>query len=131
MRAKFQAEEKKVLALTEEKSKLEAELAAKHNAPIEASNMSNEESGEAVQLLEAAQARLDEVESKLEEITKEKEELEKKFQEKENRDKDVLQSAKTRINKVEGEKKALQEQLDSFFNQVSRQERALTLRLKP
>ena len=114
MRAKFQAEEKKVIALTEENKKLEAELAAKQDAPSEASNTTNEEAGEAVQLLEAAQARLDEVESQLEETTKEKEELEKKFQEKEKRAKDVLQSAKTRINKVEGEKKSLQEQLDSF-----------------
>ena len=114
MRAKFQAEEKKVLALSEEKSKLEAELAAKQDAPSEASNTTNEESGEAAQLIEAAQARLEEVESHLEETTKEKEELEKKFQEKEKRAKDVLQSAKTRINKVEGEKKALQEQLDNF-----------------
>ena len=114
MRAKFQAEEKKVLALSEEKSKLEAELAAKQDAPSEASNTTNEESGEAAQLIEAAQARLEEVESHLEETTKEKEELEKKFQEKEKRAKDVLQSAKTRINKVEGEKRALQEQLDSF-----------------
>ena len=114
MRAKFQAEEKKVLALSEEKDKLVAELAAKQDAPSEASTATNEESAEAVQLLEAAQARLDEVESLLEETTKEKEELEKKFQEKEKRAKDVLQSAKTRINKVEADKKALQEQLESF-----------------
>ena len=114
MRAKFQAEEKKVQALTEEKTKLEAELAAKQDATSEASNKSLDESGEAAQLIEAAQARLEEVEAQLEETTKEKEEIEKKYSEKEKRAKDVLQNAKVRIQKVEGEKKALQEQVDSF-----------------
>ena len=53
MRSKFQTEEKKVQALEAENKRLEAELAAKQDAPSEASNTTNEESGEAVQLLEA------------------------------------------------------------------------------
>jgi len=119
MRSKFQAEEKKVKELEEEKKKLEEEFKNKSSDPPSeggstATAGSNDELEEAHKLLEASQARLEELEGQLDEVKAEKEDLEKKFSEKEKRAKDVLSNARTRIQKVEDEKKKLQEDLDSM-----------------
>ena len=67
---------------------------------------------EAHKLLEASQARLEELEADVEALNKEKEGLSKKFGEKETRAKTVLQNAKNRIQKVEEERNKLQKELD-------------------
>ena len=121
MRSKYRAEEKKVKELEEEKQKLEEELKSKQeqqqqDAPSEGgSTATNEgELEEANKLLEASHNRLEEVEAQLEQTKKERDDIAQKFTEKEARAKQVLTTARNRIQKVEEEKKELQEQLDNF-----------------
>ena len=129
MRSKFQAEEKKVkeleeekAKLTEEKLKLEEELCTRGDVPTadeaasEGSDRpSKEELDEATNLLAASQARLDELEAQAEEKNKEIEELRKKSNEQQTRAKSVLSNAKQRIEKVTEEKKLLQQELDTLL----------------
>ena len=85
------------------------DMGSDDNNNLEKSNNSSE-SEEILDSKEKNRVRLEEVEAQLEENRKEKEEM----KEKENRAKDVLIHAKLRIQTLEGEKKALQEQVDSF-----------------
>merc|ERR1712066_1185555 len=110
MGSKYRAEEKKVKELEEGEQKLEEELKSKQeqqqqDAPSEGgSTATNEgELEEANKLLEASHNRLEEVEAQLEQTKKERDDIAQKFTEKEARAKQVLTTARNRIQKVEEE----------------------------
>ena len=109
--------EKKVAALEEEKKKLEEELAKKASeGPSAASGAISPTQGddETHKLLEESMERISTLETETEKLKAENEELQKTSNLKEERAKNVLKTARAKIQKSEDEKKKLELELEQI-----------------
>jgi len=125
-REKNDAAEKSLVELTEEKKKVEEELAkVKADGVPEGSESNSDELEEAQKLLEESQKRLSELETQIEEVKKENEVLVKSNRDQQVRAKDVLKNARTKIQKTEEEKTQLKQELEELTAGSSTEEQDL------